>query len=199
MSIGMRHISFAQVVDLVEGRLSAAAQAQAQAHSATCARCAAEIDGITRVIGLMRADTADDAPAPVVDRAIALFRTRRAPESVVARRRLLAALRFDSWRTLPQAGMRGGTLSERQLLFSAESFDVDVRITRSGEVWTVAGQVLGPEQGGQVVLQGARGTLQGVLTELSEFKLSPVPPDTYTLIVQLSSVEVEITGLEVGL
>jgi hypothetical protein len=112
---------------------------------------------------------------------------------------LQAALRFDSWRTLPQAGIRGGTRSERQQLFSAESFDVDVRITRSGEVWTVAGQVLGPEQGGQVVLHGASGTLQGILTELSEFKLSPVPPDTYTLIVQLSSVEVEITGLEVGL
>lgn len=197
MSIGTRHISFAQVVDLVEGRLSGVDQAQAQAHTAACSRCAAEINGITRMIGLMRSDTADDAPAQVVDLAVDLFRTRRAP--VAVRRRLLAALRYDSWRTLPQAGMRGGTRSERQLLFNAEGFDVDVRITRSGEVWTIAGQVLGPEQGGQVMLLGASGTLQSALTELSEFKLSLVPPDTYRLIVQLSSVQIEIVGLEVGL
>jgi len=199
VSIGAGHIPFAQVVDLVEGRLSTVAQAQALAHTAACARCAAEIDGIKHVIGLMRADTADDPPAQVVNLAVGLFRTRRAPEPIAARRRLLTALRFDSWRTLPQAGMRGGTRSERHLLFNAEGFDVDVRITRSGEVWTISGQVLGPEQGGQVELHGASGTLQCALTELSEFKLSPVPPDIYRLIVQLSSVEVEISGLEVGM
>jgi hypothetical protein len=197
VNIGTPHISFAQVVDLVEGRLSEVAQAQAQAHTAACSHCAAEVNGIARVIGLMRTDTAEDPPAQVVDLAVDLFRTRRAP--VTVRRRLPAALRFDSWRALPQAGMRGGTRSERQLLFNAEGFDVDVRITRSGEVWTIAGQVLGPEQGGQVVLQGESGTLQSALTELNEFKLSPVPSGTYTLIVQLSSVEVEIVGLEIGI
>jgi anti-sigma factor RsiW len=198
VSNGTGHISFAQIVDLVEDRLSADSQAQAHAHTAACSHCAAEIYQVTRMIELMRGDTADDVPAPVVDRAVALFRTRYSHAPVV-RRRLLAALRFDSWHTLLQAGLRGGTRSERQLLFAAESFDIDVRITRAGEVWTVAGQVLGPEQGGQVVLKGASGSLQGALTELSEFKLSPVLPDIYTLLVQLPSVEVEITGLEVGM
>jgi len=198
VSIGSNHISFAQVVDLVEGRLSVAAQAQAQAHTAACARCAAQFTWLARVIALMRADTGDDAPARVVDHAVDLFRARRALDPVGARQRRPAALRFDSWRTGPLA-VRGGARPERQLLFNAEGFDVDVRITRSGDVWAIAGQLLGPEQAGQVALQGASGTLQGVLNELSEFTLSPVPPGTYTLIVQLPSVEIEITGLEVGL
>lgn len=199
MSIGSSHIPFAQVVDLVEGRLSGAAQAQVQAHTAACSRCAAELAWLARVIVLMRADNGDAAPSQVVDRAVRLFRVRRAPDPLGVQQRLPAALRFDSWRTLQPLGVRGGARSERLLLFNAEGFDFDVRITRSGEVWTVAGQVLGPEQGGQVALQGASGTVQGVLNELSEFKLSPVSPGTYTLIVQLSSTEVEITGLEVGI
>jgi hypothetical protein len=199
VSIGSSHIPFAQVVDLAEGRLSVAAQAQAQAHTAACSRCAAQLTWLARVIELMRTDEGDDPPSQVVDRTIGLFRVRRAPDPLGVRQRLLAALRFDSWRTLQPLGVRGGARSERQLLFNAEGFDFDVQITRSGEAWTVAGQVLGPEQAGQVALQGASGTLQGVLNELNEFKLSPVSPGTYTLIVQLSTVEVEITGLEVGI
>ena len=59
MSIGSRHIPFAQVVDLVEGRLSDAAQTQAQAHTAACSRCAAEVNRLARVIELMRTDTGE--------------------------------------------------------------------------------------------------------------------------------------------
>ena len=70
MSSGTSHISFTQVVDLVEGRLSPAAQAQAQAHTAGCARCAAQFTWLSRVIALMRTDTADDAPTQVVARAV---------------------------------------------------------------------------------------------------------------------------------
>ncbi len=198
MSSGSDHISFAQVVDLVEGRLSVADQAQAQAHMAACARCAAEVTRLARVVELMRTDTGDDAPAAAVAQAVGLFRARRSPEPA-SRQRLPAVLRFDSWHTFQPLGLRGGAVPERQLLFNAEAFDVDVRIARSGEVWTVAGQVLGPEQAGVVALHGTSGMLQGVLTELSEFNLSPVPPGTYTLIVQLLSVEIEISGLEVGI
>ena len=198
MSSGTSHVSFTQVVDLVEGRLSPAAQAQAQAHTAGCARCAAQFTWLSRVIALMRTDTADDAPSQVVARTVDLFRKRRALDPVGVRQRRLAALRFDSWRTAP-LGVRGGARPERQLLFNVEGFDVDVRISRLGEVWAVAGQVLGPDQSGQVTLHGASSTLQDELNELSEFKLSPVSPGTYTLIVQLLSVEIEISGLEVGM
>jgi hypothetical protein len=198
VSSGSSHISFAQVVDLVEGRLSVADQAQAQAHTAGCARCAAQFTWLARVIALMRADKGDDPPAQVVARAVDLFRMRGTLDPVGVRQRRLAALHFDSWRTAPPLGVRGGARLDRQLLFNAEGCDVDVRIRRFGEVWAVAGQVLGPDQSGQVTLQGASSTLQGVLNEMSEFTLSPVSPGTYTLIVQLPSVEVEINGLEVG-
>lgn len=199
MTSGSSHIPFAQVVDLVEGRLSAGDQAQAQAHTANCARCAAQFTWLARVIALMRADKAGDPPAQVVARAVDLFGMRRTLDPVAVRQRRTAALRFDNWRTGPALGVRGGARPERQLLFNAEGFDIDVRISRRGEVWAVVGQVLGPEQSGQVTLRGASSTLQDVLNELSEFKLSPVSPGTYTLIVQLPSVEVEITELEVGL
>ena len=113
MSIGTSHISFAQVVDLVEGRLSAAAQAQAQAHTAGCARCAAQFTWLSRVIALMRTDTADDAPSPGCCSRRRSLPKRRALDTVGVRQRRLAALRFDSWRTAP-LGVRGGARPERQ-------------------------------------------------------------------------------------
>lgn len=195
MISGSDHISFAQVADLVEGRLSVVAQAQAQAHAASCPRCAAEIAWLTRVVELMRADTGDDAPRQVIDRAVGLFRARRAP---AVYQRLSAVLIFDSLRPAQPLGLRGGAPSEQQLLFNAEAFDIDIRIAGSGELWTIAGQVLGPEQTGVVALHGAHGMLESALTELSEFKLAPVAPGTYTMIVQLLSVEIEISGLKVG-
>jgi hypothetical protein len=198
MSSGSSHLPFAEVVDLVEGRLSVAAQAQAQAHTAGCARCAAQFTWLARVLALMRTDEADDPPAHVIARAEDLFRMRRALDPVGVRQRRPAALHFDSWRTGPPSGVRGGTRRARQLLFNAEEFAVDIQISQFGEEWAVAGQVLGPEQSGQVTLHDASSTLHGVLNELSEFKLSPVSPGTYTLIVQMSTVDVEISGLEVG-
>jgi anti-sigma factor RsiW len=196
MSIG--HIPFAQIVDLVEGRLSGAALAQVQAHTAACSDCAAELAWVAHVIVLMRDDNADDAPVQVVNRAVDLFRMRRAPDLSGVRQRLSAELRFDSWRTLQRLGLRGSARTERQLLFSVEGFDVDVRITHSGEAWTVAGQVLGPDRAGVVALTSAGNMVQGVLNELSEFKFSVVSPGAYTLVVDLPSVEIEIAGLEVG-
>jgi anti-sigma factor RsiW len=194
---GSDHISFAQIADLVEGRLSGMAQAQAQAHAASCPRCAAEIAWLTRVVELMRADTGDDAPQQVIDRAVGVFRARRAPAPAV-HQRLSAVLIFDSLRPTQPLGLRGGAPTEQQLLFNAEAFDIDIRITGSGELWAIAGQVLGPEQTGVVALHGAHGMLESALTELSEFKLAPLAPGTYTMIVQLLSVEIEISGLKVG-
>jgi len=63
-------------------------------------------------------------------------------------RRVLATLRFDSAaQPVLALGMRGGRAGTRQLLFSAEGYDLDLRLTPdlSGPCWQLDGQVLGPE------------------------------------------------------
>jgi anti-sigma factor RsiW len=198
VSIASTHISLAQIVDLIEGRLAVADQVQAQSHMVACARCAAEGARLMRVIELMRADIGEDAPPDVATRAVDLFRSRRAPVSAGPRQRLSAALRFDSGRTPQPLGVRAGVPSDRQLLFDADQTAVDLRIIQAGELWGVIGQVLGRDLNGQVDLLGAAATAQAVLNELGEFRLPPVPPGIYTLTVRLANADIEVAELEVG-
>jgi len=198
VSIASKHISSARIVELAEGRLALADQVQAQSHIAACSRCAAELARLSHVIELMRADTCEDSPSHVAAQAVDLFRARRLPGSPDQRQRTPAALRFDSRRIPQPLGVRAGAQSERQLLFNAGDAGVDLQIVQAGELWSVAGQVLGPDVSGQVDLQGAGGTAQAVLNELGEFRLPAVPSGTYTLTVRLANADIEVAGLEVG-
>ncbi len=194
----LRHIRFAGLVDLVDGRLSPADQAQIQSHLAICARCAAQAAWLERVIGLMRSDSAEDPPAYAIQRVLRMFPPRGVPEPSRLRQRVAALLRFDSAQAPWALGVRAGLTTARHLLFNAEGHDLDLRIQPSGPLWEVSGQVLGPEGSGQVELQGPTRSVRAALNELSEFRLPPVPAGSYTLVVHLADVEIEVGGLKVG-
>jgi anti-sigma factor RsiW len=198
MIIALRHISFAQIIDLVEGRLVQADQLQAQSHIASCARCAAELARLSRVVELMRADSGEDPPLHVAAQVAALFRTQRAPAPAGLRQRRSAGLHFDSRRIPQPAGLRAGAQSERQLLFNAGDIDVDLQIVQAGELWSIAGQVLGSKPSGQVDLQGAGGAARAALNELGEFRFPPLPAGIYTLTLRLADADIEVAELEVG-
>jgi hypothetical protein len=227
MNIFSSHLSFERLVDLVEGRLPPAEQTPLLTHLSSCTRCAAEKAWLERVIGLMRADTNEDAPPAVIARAQRLFQTRVAPVSPEAatgsplRRRISALLHFDSLQRPLALGMRGGQPAARQLLLKAEDYELDVRITPAGTTWQVSGQLLGPETKGQVELrraagdsppvpgttqpksdrdssQDATGMLQAELNDLGEFNLPPARPGVYQLLLRLGNLEVELPPLEIG-
>jgi hypothetical protein len=198
VSIGSRHIPFERLIDFVEGRLSPGEQAQLRAHVSACHRCAAEVAWLERVIELMRTNDIEEPPPRVATHIMHSFRSHSALELAPLRQRIVAALRFDSAQLPLPVGMRSGPIVERQLVFSAEGLNLDLRITPAGSLWTVSGQVLVSGRRGQVELRSPSGTLQAELSDASEFVLPPVPPGDYTLILQLTDVEVEVVGLKVG-
>jgi anti-sigma factor RsiW len=206
VSIFSSHVPFRRLADLVEGRLRPDEQAQVQRHVAGCPRCAAEVAWLESVLELMRGDASEDAPPPVITRAVRLFRpiARQAPEChrgqavPEPRRRVAAVMQFDSARLPLMAGVRGEPMGPRQLLFSAEEYELDLRIAPAGEAWIVSGQVLGPAAAGQVELQSETESQQVPLSELSEFALPPVLAGSYALLLYLADVEVEVGKLEVG-
>ena len=72
MRLTPRHISFARLADLAEGRLSPDEAAGARAHLADCTSCAGQAAQLEHLTALMRADSSEDAPAatrlsPVAD------------------------------------------------------------------------------------------------------------------------------------
>jgi anti-sigma factor RsiW len=190
------HIPFDRLADLVEDRLPPADRAQVLAHVTACSRCVADVSWLERTIGLMRTDAAEEPPSYVIDRAVQLFRSRRAAASPL--RHLLAALRFDSGQMQPALGVRAAAAASRQLLFSADVYDLDLRVVATGELWAVSGQVLGPGEGGHVELRGRTGTIETAMSVVREFVLPPVPAGAYTLILHLPEVVVEIPELPVG-
>jgi hypothetical protein len=168
---------------------------------------------------LSRAAALPDAPAAWQQRALAAWRLPPSPKAspapaaawVDAAARALGAVRqlvqatlgFDSWATGSLAmGLRSTGSSTRQLVFSAEGRDVDLRIAPAGQGFTVSGQILGPDESGTAVLVppggDASGTRQATVDPLGEFYLSGVLPGRYELRLLLGRDELVLPAFDVG-
>lgn len=192
------HIPFARLVDLVDGRLGAEEQKLVRDHISTCRRCDVNRAWLEHVIDLMRTDDSTDPPAHVVAQAVGLLHLRNTVERPALRQVLRAALRFDSTRMSLAPALRSRVPLERQLLFTAEGFNLDLRIRPQGAMWSISGQVFGTVGGEQIELNGPTGSTQSNLNDLSEFRLPPLPAGSYNLTLRLASFDVEIAGLEIG-
>ena len=192
------HVPFARLVDMIDGRLDTEEQQAIREHIFACSRCATDTRLLEQVIGLMRTDTSADPPAHVIARAIGLFHSREKQDQPAIRQPLRAALRFDSAR-MAAPGLRSRVPLERKLLFTAEGFNLDLRIRPQESLWSLSGQVFGTIGGEKIELNGPTGTTLSYLNALSEFRLPPIPAGSYNLIVHLQTADVEIAGLEIGI
>lgn len=196
MKIDSQHIPFAKLADLAEKRAAADERTASMAHLSNCSVCAQQVERVEQVLGLMKTDTATDAPRDILAYAVNIFRNSQEPSLL---KRIVAALRFDSSSNLaPAFGVRSGQSTSRQLLYSAEENDIDLRIMPEQENWIVTGQVLGEDcVGGRIELEGRSGELTAAdLNDLCEFILPPVPAGSYRVRLRLGNVEVEIPQLE---
>src|SRR5436305_11936575 len=193
----LNHLPFEKLADLAEGRLSSEERARMRSHVSSCARCAEKLSELESVIGAMRTDMAEDAPPALVSEAINLFRSRSRAVEPSLIKRIAAALSFDSFQMSPAYGVRSGQAQARQLLYSAADYDLDLRITQTGEAWKVSGQVLGAVcAGGQIEFMSESASASADLNEQCEFVLSTLPGGIYKLRLRLKELEVEIPQLE---
>lgn len=147
-----------------------------------------------------------DAPADWQRRALTAWRASASLSLAQAvdalRQRVLAVLSFDSWAQSPlAAGLRSTGSTTRQLVFSAEGRDIDLRISPSGERFAVHGQVLGPDDSGAVALapeQVAATVYETALDAMGEFHLADVAPGRYQLSLLLAGHEIVLPPFEVG-
>ena len=117
--------------------------------------------------------------------------------------RIVGALTFDSWATPTLAsGMRSLRSPTRQLLFSAGGRDIDLRITPADGAYSLAGQVLGPDETGRVELAcldaGSASARVAALDELGEFRLDGLAPGPYSLKLHLGGEEVLLPPFDLG-
>ncbi len=155
--------------------------------------------------GLRATRQLENAPEHVIQRAMAVWQPRRqhAPAPGLLQR-LMAVISFDSGLASPLSfGARSAGGAVRQLLYTADGHDIDLRISRAGEVdagpWLFSGQILGPQAHGAVELVGAEGQVLGAaaLSELGEFRLPAVAAGRYTLCMRIGERVIELPALDV--
>lgn len=186
------HISLEILADIADDRVAGAVLDAALAHVATCSECDNTLRSLRQLIRTMKSDRGADAPRDVLASTINIFAPRQSPL-----RRVVAILTFDSRNTSPAYGMRSIRNTSRQMLYSAQETDLDLRITIQNEECIVAGQIMRDGcTGGVVEISGATGSAEASLNELCEFTLPAVPVGNYSLTVRMLDVEIEIPELE---
>ena len=186
------HISLEILADIAEDRVAGAALDAALAHVSTCSECDNALRRLRQLIRTMKSDRATDAPRDVLLSTINIFSPSQSPL-----RRVVAILTFDSRNTSPAYGMRSIHTTSRQMLYSAQETDLDLRITVQNGECIVAGQIMRDGcTGGVVKISGATGSAEANLNELCEFTLPAVPVGSYSLTVRMLDVEIEIPELE---
>jgi hypothetical protein len=187
------HISVETLADIAENRATSVVRDTAMTHLSTCSTCGDTLRRLQHVILTMRSDSTNDVPRDVLASALNIF----SKESRVPLRRIVALLTFDSHNAGPAFGVRSLSAASRQMLYSAEEIDVELRITMQNDECILAGQVIG--EGcveGHVEISGVAGSSKATLNEVCEFTLPPIPPGNYSLTVRILDREIEIPELE---
>lgn len=139
-----------------------------------------------------------DAPAAQVHAAIALWPT--AHGVLRALRRITATLSFDSRLQRPALAVRGTGNAERQLLFSSEGRDIDLRVTLIAQHVMLSGQVLGPDEGGRIDVLSTDAEpsvmTSADLSEMGEFRIESLAPGRYQLVLTFAEAEIVLPPLD---
>lgn len=188
------HISLETLVDIVEGRATSAALEGAVAHISSCSECVDTLRRLQELILMMQSDTAKDAAVDLLQSAIDIFSPERQSPPL---RHIIAILTFDSRQAGSAFGVRSIRSTSRQLLYSAQETDLDLRITVQNDECIVAGQVIRDGcVSGRVEISGDAGSAAANLNEVCEFTLPAIPLGNYSLRVKLADVQIEIPELE---
>ena len=197
MNIFSPHIPFSELTELAEERSKTSPEALA--HLALCSECASQFQLIRQTIGFMRADTAEDAPAGLIRDAKGIFRKKVVAHGPTLLQVIVASLTFDSLTNAPAFGLRSQTTAGRQLIYSTETADIDVRVSPENDQWQIAGQLLGADcPGGDVELEGDDFSASAELNELCEFSFGSVPAGAYKISIRLLDQLIQTPRLELG-
>ncbi len=174
----MTHYSTEQWIDFVNGASVHSAQQDMQKHlDAGCKRCKGMVATWEKVHRSAAQEARFEPPADWVRVVKAAF-GNAGFESKPGFAGIIAQVIFDSFRTPAVAGARSAGMQSRQMLFSANPFQIDVNIeAKPGETrLSVTGQLMDTSQpdsiarGIPVTLSNRRGqTVQTVTNNFGEF------------------------------
>lgn len=203
-----KHLSDETLIDIAEGRIDVSQSAGARSHLAECEECRTSLNGFQTILSALQTHELVMPPQYVTRRALQIFRPKEKPVAgpvagavadaasalQAGLQALVAVLRFDSGLT-PVYGMRSGPGQARQLFYTVNEFDIDLRLAPHAGDWTVEGQLLGGNTTGTAELESTGRRYDGDMNELGEFAFVGVRPDSYRLRITLPGLEISVPEL----
>ena len=196
------------LIDYLDARLDASESAVIQAHLvAGCESCngnRAWYEGVRRIAA---GDDSIEPPPWIITRALRIFEQSRAQPDIAARvGHLIAALVFDNHQRPALAGVRATAADNRQLLYRAAAYSIDLQIAalEPGRA-EVSGQLL---REGEIrfesvchlplALIGDGQTVRATSTDQrGEFRIKPVACGHYDLRIDTGDADITIVGLPI--
>jgi hypothetical protein len=205
----MKCPGFEQLIEYCEASLTARDAQLIAAHLATgCQKCADDLQWYERV---RRVASHDDRLAPppwVLKRALKLFdRERGQGEAVGNLGRMVASLIFDSLSQPAVAGARSAEIYDRQLLYRAGHYSIDLQIAISDQSRAeLNGQVLRENESGfesvaalPLDLIGKGERLHSTATnEVGEFSIKSLNVGDYDLLIETREGVISVLRFPVG-
>lgn len=201
--------SFERLVDFLDKRLEEAEATRVATHLATkCPVCAETIDWYERVRVIAASDDSVAPPSWVFKRALRISDTQRQRHGLTERiGQAIASLVFDSFARPALAGVRSTETSNRQLLYRAGDYSVDLQLAafehshvdligqvlKEGEpsFESVSGLKLNLARGGKIVFSA-------VTDEMGEFKVGGIERGVYNLRIELSEGSITVPDLPIS-
>ncbi len=200
----MRCPSFEKLLDYLDGKLAAEEAERVATHlSGDCAQCSANRDWFNQVKTLAALDQSIDPPAWVTKRALRIFETQK-PRLVERLVQAIAALTFDSFARPAVIGVRSTETTNRQLLYNAGAYSIDLQIAPvGGSRADLVGQILCEAETSfdsvaglalELVSQDQK-THRASTNEMGEFTIGGLKQGLYNLTIQTS--EGHITAYDI--
>jgi hypothetical protein len=179
---------FEKMIDYLDGRLAATEAILIERHLGSgCVSCASIGHWYRRVKSIASRDDSVEPPGWVLKRAMKAFLSHRDSYSADIPEQM-AILVFDSLYRPETAGMRSTSVADRQLLYSAGGYSVDLQIARAGlSAVNLMGQILKDgEQGFESVsglplelVKGGTTTTTTMTDAVGEFTVNGITSGEY--------------------
>jgi hypothetical protein len=202
----MKCPAFKDLLDYCDGTINTPVAQFVAAHLASgCQQCAQDVGWYERVRGIAASDDSEDPPAWVFRRALRLFENSTQARPVHFGR-LLAALAFDSFARPALSGVRLVETSNRQLLYRAGAYTVDLQLDfSSATAVNLTGQILRESESrfesvSELLVRVTRDgkpVHETTTSAIGEFTIQSLAHDEYDLSVETKEGVIDVLRLPI--
>lgn len=199
MNNSEKHLEFERILEKALRRLPGGKTADP--HLESCLECRRTYLDVSELVVNLAGDEFEEVPEHVIARAVQLFKDHRAEASAAGFvKKLVARIVSDEQLGMtPAFGLRsGGQENVRRLWLETEGGEVDLRISKTAEEWTLAGQVFGDFAAGTAHLDSAVENHTVRIGTTSDFSFPRLAAGDYSLTLKFEDAEIEIPTLTIG-